>query len=66
MKAHEIYRSLSTESFWATQSRTVRWLAARSYAGVISFGELMGHTQSAHGIGAAITAEDAHTIVSLR
>jgi hypothetical protein len=42
MRAYAIFRSLSCEkSWWGTQSRKVRWLAARYYAGVDTVDELL-------------------------
>ena len=40
MSAYELYRTLSGEKWWASQSRAMRWIAARFYAGVESLDEL--------------------------
>jgi hypothetical protein len=45
MRAYDIYCNLSSEEWWSKQSRKVRWLAARYYAGVESLDELIGHTR---------------------
>ena len=44
MTAGEIYRELSKFGFWAAQSRKMRWIAARYYAGVESLDELTATT----------------------
>lgn len=44
MKANTLYNELSKVAHWAAQSRKVRWLAARYYAGVESLAELRSHS----------------------
>jgi len=41
MSAYELYQTLSGEKWWASQSRAMRWIAARFYAGVESLDELL-------------------------
>jgi len=45
MKASEIYRSLSQESFWASKTDRVRWWASRYYAGVETLEQLRNATK---------------------
>ena len=75
MSAGEIYRSLSSESYWATKSRSVRWLAARYYAGVDRLEQLKAACVPSvactrHGydvfVGAALTAAEVEEIIRLR
>lgn len=67
----EIYRSLSSEPWWAAQSRAMRVLAARYYAGIDSFAQLLA--QSEHQptyrdvvLAPALSAEQVDTIRMLR
>ena len=46
MKAAQLFRELSRESWWASQPRKMRWIAARYYAGVESFEELKARGES--------------------
>lgn len=45
MTANALYRNLSTEPWWATQRKIVRWVAARYYAGVETADQLLLRTQ---------------------
>jgi hypothetical protein len=40
MTAYELFRTLSGEQWWSSQSRAMRWIAARYYAGVESIEDL--------------------------
>ncbi len=40
MTVYGLYRVLSAEQWWANQSRTMRWIAARFYCGVESLEDL--------------------------
>lgn len=40
MRAYDIYLTLTSEPFWASLSRRVRWAASRYYAGVDSLNQL--------------------------
>ena len=46
MSAYTIYRELSKVGHWAQLTRKVRWLAARYYAGVETYDELVSHAHA--------------------
>ena len=76
MTAHEIYRHLSATGWWSDQPRSMRWAAARYYAGVESRDELfLRATHKPTGVGGSfgevlirpdITPEQAEEIIMLR
>ena len=71
MKAHEIYRALSSEPSWSQKSSMVRWIAARYYAGVESLEQLRDHAKSRpvtdnHIMPPELSEDEVQEIVSLR
>ena len=71
MKAYHIYKELSKESWWSKQSRAMRWIAARYYAGVESVDELAQRAEIQFVsplvvLKATLTATEVETIISLR
>lgn len=71
MKAGQLFRELSRESWWASQSVKMRWIAARYYAGVESLLDLRARTKRRpvfrdHFQPPELTEAEARAIIQLR
>ena len=68
MAAYKMYRQLREEPNWATDSRKVRWLAARYYSRVGSLKDLkrLSRSDESTGYHRGLTGEQVYKIVHLR